>query len=678
MELNEIKKRYEELKREIEYHNYRYYVLDDPVISDAEFDKLFKELLEIERRYPFLVTEDSPSQRVGGAVAKEFREVKHLFPMYSLSNVQSYEEFLDFLSRVKKLSGIGEIEFIVEPKFDGAAVEIVYRRGVIEIASTRGDGIVGEDVTNNIKTIKNVPLSIPFEEEVAIYGEVLMFKDDFVKLNEEKERMGEPVFANPRNAAAGSLRQLDPRVTASRNLRFFAYYIRSNFKLGVKTQYENIQLLKSWRFSVPDVFLSRKPEEIKNYYEEMENKREALKYDIDGMVVKVNDLDLHRELGEVGRDVRWAVAWKFKPEQAITTVKDVTLQVGRTGIVTPVAELEPVKIKGANISRVSLHNFDEIKRLELKIGDKVVVERAGDVIPYITKVLKEERKGNEKEILPPKNCPRCGSEVVRFEGEVAYRCINSSCPAQIVEKLKYVVGKGKFDIQGLGEEIIERLFSLGFVKDTADIFALDERKLFLAGVGEKNAIKIAKAIKDSKVIEYDRFITALGIRYVGEITAKLISRKFIPIEKLMKATLEELKQIEGIGEVVANSIFSFFKNESNVKLIEKMLNLGVKIVYPKLEESDISGKTFVVTGTLKNFSRDEIKRMLTYLGCNVSESVSSKTDYVIVGENPGSKYDKAKELGIKVLTEEEFFKLIGKTPLELKKLIARDDNLSLF
>ncbi|MGC8869776.1 MAG: NAD-dependent DNA ligase LigA [Brevinematia bacterium] len=678
MELEKIKERYERLKKEIEYHNYRYYVLDDPVISDEEFDRLFRELLEIEKNYPFLVTKDSPSQRVGGAVSKEFREVKHLFPMYSLANVQNYEEFLEFVNRVKKLSGMDEIEFIVEPKFDGAAVEIVYREGIIDVASTRGDGIVGEDVTNNVKTIRNIPLAIPLKEEVAVYGEVLMFKDDFVKLNEEKEKMGEPIFANPRNAAAGSLRQLDPKITAGRNLRFFAYYVKSNYDLGVKRQYDNIQLLKSWKFSVPEVFVSKNLEEIKSYYEKVENERESLKYDIDGMVIKVNDLRLHLELGEVGRDVRWAIAWKFKPEQAITIVKDVTLQVGRTGVITPVAELEPIKIKGATISRVSLHNFDEIKRLELKIGDKVMVQRAGDVIPYITKVLKDERKGDEKEILPPQKCPRCGSDVVRFEGEVAFRCINSSCPAQILEKLKYVVGKGRFDIQGLGEEIIERLFTLGFVKDIADIFALDERKLFLAGVGEKNAIKIAKAIEESKRVEYDRFITSLGIRYVGEVTAKVLAKRFLPIERLIKATFEELIRVEGIGSVVANSIVSFFKNDNNVKLIEKILSLGVKIIYPVMEKTNISGKTFVVTGTLKNFSRDEIKRVLNYLGCNVSESVSSRTDYVIVGENPGSKYEKAKELGIKILTEEEFIELTGKTLQELKRLISKDDDLSLF
>lgn len=678
MTLEEARRRAEELRKIIEYHNYRYYVLDQPEISDSEYDKLFKELVEIETKFPELITKDSPTQRIGGAVAKEFREVNHLFPMYSLSNVQNFDEFCEFVKRVKKLSSIDEIEFVCEYKFDGLAVEIVYRDGVLDVASTRGDGEVGEDVTQNVKTIKNVPLSIPFDKEVAVYGEVIMFKEDFIKLNEEKEKMGEQVFANPRNAAAGSLRQLDPKITASRNLRFYAYYVKSNYDLGVKKQVESIELLRSWKFSVPDVFVSSNLEELKKYHEEVESKRQDLKFDIDGIVVKVNDLFLHSKLGVVGKDVRWAVAWKFKPEQGITRVKNVVFQVGRTGVITPVAELEPVKIKGATISRVSLHNFDEIKRLGVKVGDKVVIERSGDVIPYITKVIVEERKGDEMDILPPQVCPECGSKVVKFEGEVAYRCINNSCPAQIVEKLRYVVSKGKFDIQGMGDEIIEKLFELGYVRDISDIFTLNSKKLFLAGVGEKNSLKIEKAINDAKVIEYDRFITALGIRYVGEQTAKILSYRFQPIEKLINASYDDLIKIEGIGDVVANSIVSFFKNPNNVSTINRILEAGVKIVYPKSEESVITGKTVVVTGSLKNFSRDEIKKVLSVLGAKVSESVSSKTDYLILGENPGSKYDKAKELNVKIISEEEFLKLVGKTPQELKKLISKDQNLTLF
>ncbi len=678
MTFEEAKKRAEELRRLIEYHNYKYYVLNQPEIPDSEYDKLFRELVEIETKFPELITKDSPTQRVGGTVAKEFTELNHLFPMYSLSNAQDFEDFEEFTKRLKKLTNLEEIEFCCEYKFDGLAVEIVYRDGILDVASTRGDGIKGEDVTANVKTIRNIPLSIPYKNEIAIYGEVIMFKEDFIKLNEEKEKLGEPIFANPRNAAAGSLRQLDPKITASRKLKFYAYYIKSNYDIGVKKQSENIQLLKEWKFSVPDIFVSSKLEEIKNYHEEISNKRSELPFDIDGIVVKINDLSFHDKLGNVGKDVRWAIAWKFKPEQGITKLKNVVFQVGRTGVITPVAELEPVRIKGATISRVSLHNFDEIKRLNVMIGDKVVVERSGDVIPYIVKVIEEERTGEEKPILPPETCPECGSKVVKFEGEVAYRCINNSCPAQLIEKLRYVVSKGKFDIQGLGDEIIQKLFEQGYVRDIADIFSLNAKKLFLAGVGEKNSLKIEKAINNSKTIEYDRFITALGIRYVGEQTARLLAENFQPIEKLINAKPEELTKIEGIGEVVANSIVSFFKNEQNVKTIKKMLELGVKIIYPQKEESNLLGKTIVITGTLKNFSRDEIKRILTTLGCNVSESVSSKTDYLLLGENPGSKYDKAKELGTKIITEEELLKMLNKTPQELKKLISKDQNLTLF
>lgn len=678
MTIDEARKRVRELREAIEYHNYKYYVLNQPEISDTEYDRLFRELVEIESKFPELITPDSPTQRVGGSVAKEFAETAHLFPMYSLANVHNFDEFLEFVKRIKKISRLENIEFVCEYKFDGVAVEIVYRNGVLDIASTRGDGNVGEDVTANVKTIRNVPLRIPFDKEVAVYGEVIMFKEDFVRLNEEKEKLGEPVFANPRNASAGSLRQLDPRVTASRNLRFYAYYLKSNFNVGTRKQSENIELLRSWRFAVPETFVSSSIDEIREYFERIEEERSNFPFDMDGIVIKVNDLGLHDVLGVVGKDVRWAVAWKFRPEQGVTKVKGVVFQVGRTGVITPVAELEPVKIKGATISRVSLHNFDEIERIGLKVGDKVIVERSGDVIPYIARVMVEERSGDEKEVLPPEKCPECGSKVVRLEGEVAYRCVNNSCPAQIAEKLKYVVSKGKFDIQGLGDEIIEKLFGLGYVKDISDIFFLDAKKLFLAGVGEKNSIKVEKAINKAKTIEYDRFITSLGIRYVGEQTAKLLANKFQPIERLMNAKYEELVEVEGIGEVVARSIVSFFRNERNVSSIRRMLEAGVKIVYPVAGKSALSGKTVVVTGSLKNFSREEVKRILSALGCKVSESVSTRTDYVLVGENPGSKYDKARELGVKTISEEEFLNLLGKSPQELRKLISEDDTLSLF
>ena len=679
MTLEEAKKRIEELRELIRYHDYKYYVLNSPEISDSKYDNLFRELVELEKKFPELVTPDSPTQRVSGKVAEGFREIKHLFTMYSLANVQTYEEFLEFVKRTTKNLGVDSVEFTVEPKFDGLAVEIIYRDGILDVASTRGDGEVGEDVTNNVKTIRNLPLSIPIKEEIAVYGEVVMHREDFINLNEERESEGEPVFANPRNAAAGSLRQLDPSITSKRKLRFYAYYLRSN-TLNVEKQSEIIETLRNWKFSTPKYIVSSKPEEIYLYYTQIEKERPNIPYDIDGIVVKVNNVEYHRILGEVGRDVRWAIAWKFKPEQKVTKVKNIIVQVGRTGVLTPVAELEPVEIKGATISRVSLHNYDEIKRLGLKIGDKVVVERSGDVIPYISKVLVEERDGTEVDIEVPKSCPVCGGKVEKLGDEVAYRCINASCKAQALERIKYAISKGKFDILGLGDEVVEKLFDLGYVKDIADVFSLDARKLFLAGVGEKNALKIYDSIQKSKLIDYDKFITALGIRYVGEQTAKLLAHKFIPIDRLINVRLEELLEIKGIGDVVANSIYKFFRDENNVKLIRKILENGIKIIYPTEEkESPISGKTIVVTGSLKNFSRQDIINLIRKLGGKVSETVSSKVDFVIVGESPGSKYTKAKELGTKTISEKEFISLTGKTLPELLNMIkGKSDELTLF
>ncbi len=674
-ELDKVKTRIEELRNLIRYHDYKYYVLNQPEISDYEYDKLFRELRDLESKYPELITPDSPTQRVSGTPSKEFTEVRHLFKMYSLGNAYNYEEFTEFVERVKKLSSKEDIEFICEPKFDGLAVEIIYRNGILDLASTRGDGEIGEDVTNNVKTIRNVPLRIDFDKDLAVYGEVIMFKEDFVKLNEEREKQGEPIFANPRNAAAGSLRQLDPMVTYQRKLRFFGYYVKSNYDLGLKKQSEVIDFLSKLGFSVGEYIVSSSLEKIREYHSKLESKRDKYRYDIDGMVIKVNELYLHELLGEVGRDVRWAIAWKFKPEVGITRVKDITVQVGRTGVLTPVAELEPVRIKGALISRVSLHNYDEIKRLDLKVGDFVEVERSGDVIPYIAKVLSDKRNGNEREIVSPEKCPSCGSNVVKIGDEIAYRCINVSCPAQLVERIKYAVGKGRFDIEGIGEEIVEKLFSLGQIRDIADIFALDERKLFLAGLGEKNSIKLARNINKAKEIEYTRFITALGIRYVGEQTANILAKNFSPIDKLISASVEDLLEVEGIGEVVANSIVTFFRNKSNRDLINKMISLGVKILYTQTIQTPITGKTIVFTGTLKEFSRDEIKKIAIMLGANVAESVSSKVDYLVVGENPGSKLEKAQKFQIKTLTEEEFINLTGKNAKELRSLILDESRL---
>ncbi len=666
-----IIKEIEELREKIRYHNYRYYVLNEPEISDAEYDRLFRRLVELEQKYPELITPDSPTQRVGTEPQKGFRQIKHRQPMLSLDDCFSEEELREFDARTKRFLGdVSQIEYTAEPKIDGLAVELVYEKGRLTVASTRGDGYVGEDVTANIKTIMSVPLvlrqkkkGLPVPDLLEVRGEVYMEKEAFKRLNKEREEKGLPLFANPRNAAAGSLRQLDPRVTAKRPLDMFCYGVGEVSDLGpIKTHYELMRQLQQWGFRVnmPYLRLCKSVDEVIEYCNYLEEIRDTLLYEIDGAVIKVNDLELQKKLGSKARSPRWAIAYKFAPVQETTKILDIEVQVGRTGVLTPVAILEPVEIGGVIVKRATLHNQEEIEKKDIRIGDTVVVQRAGDVIPEVVMPVKSKRTGNEKKFKMPDHCPVCGTKVVQKKGEVAIRCPNKNCPAQIRAALKHFVSKGAMDIEGIGERIIDQMVEKGLVKEEPDIYYLTIQDLKkLDGIQDKSAKNILNAIEKSKNTTLSRFIYALGIRHVGEHTAQLLAEHFKSLERLKNASLQELLSIKGIGEETARSIKAFFEDEKNLKNIERLLNAGITFeeVKPK-EGSPIAGKTFVFTGALKSMTREKAKKMVIEKGGRVASQVSRNVDYVVVGESPGSKLNKAKQLGKKTITEEEFLKML--------------------
>ncbi len=665
-----IVKEIEELREKIRYHNYRYYILNEPEISDAEYDRLFRRLVELEQKYPELITPDSPTQRVGAEPQKEFRQVRHRQPMLSLDDCFSEEELREFDARTKRfLGGIDKLEYTVEPKIDGLAVELVYERGRLTVASTRGDGYVGEDVTPNIKTIMSVPLvlrqkkgGLPVPDLLEVRGEVYMEKEAFKRLNKEREKQGLPPFANPRNAAAGSVRQLDPKVTAKRPLDIFCYGVGEVSDLGpIKTQYELLLQLQEWGFRInrPYIRVCDSIDKVIEYCKYLEEIRDTLPYEIDGAVVKVNDLELQKKLGAKARSPRWAVAYKFAPVQATTKILDIEVQVGRTGVLTPVAILEPVEIGGVIVKRATLHNQDEIERKDIRIGDTVLVQRAGDVIPEVVMPIKSKRTGKERKFQMPDKCPVCGAKVVKKEGEVAVRCPNKNCPAQIRALLRHFVSKGAMDIEGLGEKIIDLLVEKGLVKEIPDIYYLKlEDLLRLPGFQLRSAKNLLDAIERSKKTTLARFIYALGIRYVGEQTAQILADHFKSLDRLMNATLQELLSIKGIGEKTARSIKAFFEDERNIRNIERLLEAGITFEEVKPKESPIAGKTFVFTGALKSMTRDKAKQLVLERGGRVASQVSRNVDYVVVGESPGSKLAKAKQLGIKTINEEEFLKML--------------------
>ena len=664
----EIRRHIEELREKIRYHNYRYYVLNEPEISDAEYDRLFKELEELEAKYPEFITPDSPTQRVGAKPLEEFRTYRHSIPMLSLNSVMEASEVREFDERVRRmLGGEGkniEVEYVVEPKIDGLAMELVYKDGVLVVGSTRGDGWTGEDVTQNLRTIKTIPLrtlseALPLLE---VRGEVYMPVRKFRELNEELGRRGERMFANPRNAAAGSVRQLDPRVTASRPLDFFAYGIGRVEGKEFTTQWEILNYLKSIGFRVSDLVRRfREIEEVIRYHDEVEKRRDELDYEIDGIVVKVNSVEQQNRLGTISRSPRWAIAYKFQPREEFTKVKDIVVQVGRTGALTPVAVLEPVQIGGVTVSRATLHNEEELKRKDVRIGDTVVVERAGDVIPEVVSVIKSKRTGAEREFKMPDRCPVCGAEVLK-EGPIR-RCIGVSCTAQLKERIKHFASLRALDIEGLGEKVIEQLVDRKMVADPADLFRLSKSDLLkLERMGDKSAQKLLDAIEKSKHTTFARLIYALGIRHVGEHTASLLASNFRDMEELRNATYDKLVSIPEIGPEVAKSILLFFEQESTARLLRKLEEAGVRYEpggKPEGEarEKVLAGKTFVFTGRI-SIPREEAKRKVEQLGGRVSSSVTKKTDYVVAGEEPGSKLEKAHKLGVKVIDEEEFMKML--------------------
>lgn len=665
---NNAQIRIAELRSLIKHHNSLYYDQDAPSISDAEYDALFRELQLLEKQHPELITPDSPTQKVGGKPLDKFSSVTHSLPMLSLENAVNETEIAEFDMRVKKVLGHSadvEIDYICEPKMDGLAVELVYAGGVLTVASTRGDGSTGEDVTENVKTIRSLPLRLEGQnipELLEVRGEVFLSLKAFQQINLEKEENGEVPFANPRNAAAGSLRQLDSRITARRPLSMFCYAPGMVKGLEFSSQMEFLRAVESWGLPVNP--LIRKEQGVSgtiSYYRQMQEQRDALPYEIDGTVIKVDSFALQRELGEKSRSPRWAVACKFPPRQAETVVEDIIPSVGRTGVITPVAQLRPVEISGVTVSRATLHNWDEIAIKDIRIGDTVLIERAGDVIPAVVRVLTEKRNGTERYLPPPEQCPECGAAAVHIADEVAVRCMGLSCPPQIRESIKHFASRNAMDIEGLGEKFVEQLLSLGLVHNIADIYYLTRDDFMrFERMGDKLAANLLGAIEKSKQQELSRFIFALGIRHVGERTAKSLAQAFGSLENLEKATFDELVSIRDIGATVAQSICTFFDNRENLAVIGRMLAAGVT---PAREDKKVggrfTGKSFVFTGSLKQFTRDQAREFVEKEGGSAVGSVSRKTDYVVAGEEAGSKLAKARELGITVLSEEDFLKLLS-------------------
>jgi len=663
---DEISTLHKHLSEQLHDHNYRYHTLDAPVISDAEYDRLMQQLLQLEHQFPQLVTPASPSQRVGSAPLDKFAPAVHGEPMLSLENAFNADDLLAFDRRIKNFLGtIAEIEYLCEPKLDGVAVALTYNNGILIRAATRGDGTTGEDITQNVRTIRSVPLQLQndFPELVEVRGEIYIDLADFRQLNQLRRDAGEPPFANPRNLAAGSLRQLDPRLTAERPLRISCYGVGKLTGQTPQTHQQLLDDLKRWGLQVnlAETRCAASINEVISRYQQLSERRESLAYEIDGMVVKVNHRDLQEELGEKSRTPRWAIACKFPPRQAETILESVRLQVGRTGAVTPVANLIPVNVGGVNVSSASLHNWDEIERLDVRIGDTLVVERAGDVIPAVVRVVREKRTGAEQAIPRPTHCPACNSPLVQEDDEVVPRCQGIDCPARLKESLKHFCSRGGMDIQGMGDRYVDQLLRLNMVASIADLYRLQKEDLFLfERMGEKLAENLLAAIAGSKNRPLANLIYALGIRHVGSHTARLLAQQFGSLDRLADAGYETLITIHEIGPQVAGSIVNFFAAEKNRSLLADLTALGIAPPSENRQPTGnlLAGKTIVFTGSLERFTRKEGEDLVVQQGGRASGSVSGKTDYVVAGPGAGSKLDKARSLGVAVLTEDEFLELI--------------------
>ncbi len=662
-----VKDRIDALRKDISHHDYRYYVLDEPEVSDAHYDRLMKELQELEAAHPEFQSESSPTRRVAGAPAERFEKVVRKQPMLSLANVFSLEEFGEFDERVRKQLGIEKVRYVCEHKLDGLAVELIYEGGVLVKGSTRGDGTIGEDVTANLRTVRNIPLELHAPEGVQVprylevRGEVFMRKEDFARLNQQREEAGEPVFVNPRNSSAGSLRQLDPRMTASRPLTFYAYEVGQYEGLSFESHEQKLGLLSALRLPVnPDRVVCNGLDEVHPVYQRFLEGRHALAYEVDGMVVKADLEDHRRRLGHVSKTPRWAVAWKFPPVEEETRVDRIEVQVGRTGAITPVAILVPVYVGGVTVTRATLHNEDELRRKDVRVGDWVFVRRAGDVIPEIVKVITSRRTGEETEFAFPTSCPVCGSPVAREEGEAVARCTGVACPAKGQANLRHFATRPAMDIDGLGDKLCTQLVETGRVKTFADLYRLDLDKLLqVERMGEKSAQNLLEALERSKKTTLRRLIYALGIRHVGEATAKALAEHFRDIRKLYQASEEELTAVKDVGPEMAQEIHAYFQDPGKREVIEELLALGVEPVPPEEASGGaFTGKTVVLTGTLATMTREQAKEEIERRGGKVSGSVSKKTDLLVAGEDAGSKLTKARELGVRVVDEAGFAELL--------------------
>ncbi len=666
-----IKEKIEDIRKRIRHHDKKYYIDADPEISDYEYDSLMKELIELEEQYPGFITPDSPTQRVSGEPLVEFNTVAHEYPMLSMDNTYSEQELIDFDSRVRKILNVDKVEYTTEYKIDGVAVSLIYENKKLACALTRGDGLQGDDITRNIKTIKSLPIVVEdlnfykFPEKITLRGEAYLRKKSFLQINKERETAKLPLFANPRNAAAGSLKLLDSKEVAVRNLDLIVYGIADYDSLNETNHYDALIKLKQYGFKINDpITKCAGIKEVIETCDKVLQIRDSLPFEIDGMVIKVNNVDWQKQLGATAKVPRWAIAYKFPAQQVTTNVLDISVQVGRTGILTPVAVLKPVLVSGSVVGRASLYNKDEIENKDIRIGDTVIVEKGGEIIPKVVKVITANRDGTQIKFVFPDRCPECGSTVVQEPQEVAVRCDNISCPAQIKRRVEHFASRNAMNIEGLGESLIDRFVEKKLIADVADLYYLDYKKITsFDKMGEKSANNLRIALDLSKNNDLSRLIHGIGIRHVGLKLAEVLAQEFGDLDSVIKAGMDDLTRLNDVGEIVAESIVGFFKHNENLEVIEKLRQAGLNFVSKRkklpVHETPFSGKTVVLTGGLVNYTRDEASDIIKNMGGNISSAVSKSTDFVIAGKDPGSKFDKATQLGIKILSEDEFIRIIN-------------------